>query len=52
MRHGSYGLVRRCSGVTKFKQAENNAFNHMFGKCICSTCDESCMGTEIHFTAR
>ena len=47
MRHDSYGLVQCCKSVTKFKQAENKASNHMFRKCIFNRCDDSCMGTEI-----
>jgi len=47
LRHDSYGLLQRSSGITKFKQAENKASFHLFGKCIFSRCDESRMGTEI-----
>jgi len=32
MRHDSCGLLQRCSGVTKFKPAENKASNHVCGK--------------------
>jgi len=46
MRQGSCGLVQCCNGVTELKQAENKAFNHVFGKCIFHWCDNSCMGTE------
>jgi len=42
MRHAIYGLVQRFNGVTKFKQAVNEAGNltfrkiqcQVFGKCI------------------
>jgi len=42
-----YELVQHCNGVTKFKQVENKATKHVFGKWNLSRCDESCMGTEI-----
>jgi len=47
MRHDSYGLVQYCNGVTEFKQVENKASNHSYGKWIFSRCGDSGMGTEI-----
>jgi len=47
MRRESYAMVQRCIGVTKFKQAENKASNHVFGTYIFSRCDDSCLGTGI-----
>jgi len=44
----SYGLMHRCNGVIKSKQAESKVSNCVFGKCIFGRCDDSCMGTEIH----
>jgi len=31
---------------------ENKASNHVFGKCIFSGCNDSCMGTEIRWLFR
>jgi len=47
MHHDSYRLLQRGNDVTEFDQAENNASNHVFGKCSFSRCDNSCMGTGI-----
>jgi len=43
-------VMDQCSAamrVTKFRQADNEASNHAFGKHIFSWCDDSCVGTEI-----